>query len=252
MPVIQTSTGPEFDDVISAMSHQFLRKSDALGHRVHVSAQIGVWEGDMREGEGRAASQFAADADLRGGHGESGAFVNDAGIDSEQFSGADETAHLGFLDCAQKRHALEFRQRDQEPARRLSHRLDQQDTRHDRVAGKVTFEDRAFGGNLRLGRDGAFTDIEVDDAVNQTEIFELHGGRLGALGRDQFVDARAEVFQDEILLGRRLAVVDLLGPLLERQLDAERLIVDRVAFRGDRVARDVAGFSDNRGDLIEC
>jgi hypothetical protein len=25
-----------------------------------------------------------------------------------------------------------------------------------------------------------------------------------------------------------------------------------VALRRDRVARDVAGFSDNRGDLIEC
>jgi hypothetical protein len=29
-------------------------------------------------------------------------------------------------------------------------------------------------------------------------------------------------------------------------------IVDRVALRRDRVARDVAGFSDNRSDLIEC
>src|SRR5882672_2554095 len=106
MPVIQTSTGPEFDDVISVMSHQFLRKSDALGHRVHVSAQIGVWERDMREGDRRAASQLAADTDLGGGHGESGAFVNDAGIDPEQFAGADETAHLGSLDRAQKRHAL--------------------------------------------------------------------------------------------------------------------------------------------------
>src|SRR5258708_38001039 len=106
MPVIQTSTGPEFDDVISAMSHQFLRKSDALGHRVHVSAQIGVWEGDMREGEGRAASQFAADADLRGGHGESGALVNDAGLDSAPLSVADGTSHLDFREFTQETHAL--------------------------------------------------------------------------------------------------------------------------------------------------
>src|SRR5580698_3617325 len=91
---------------------------------------------------------------------------------------------------------------------------------------------------------------------------------LCALGGDQFVDARAEVFQDEILLGGRLAVVDFLGPFFQRQLDPERLvdrernvekieavdaqIVDGVALRRDRVARDVAGFSDNRGDLIEC
>src|SRR5262245_22494885 len=94
--------------------------------------------------------------------------------------------------------------------------------------------------------------------------------RLGAraLGGNQFVDARAQVFQHEILLGGRLAVVDLLGPLLQRQLDSELLvdrerdvqeieavdaeIVDGVAIRRDRVARDVAGFSDDRSDLIEC
>jgi hypothetical protein len=89
-----------------------------------------------------------------------------------------------------------------------------------------------------------------------------------ALGRDQFVDPGAEVFQDEVLLSRRFAVVDFLGPLFQRQLDSERLvdrkgdveeietvdpeIVDRVAFRRDCVARYVAGFSDNRCHLIEC
>src|ERR1700761_544140 len=90
----------------------------------------------------------------------------------------------------------------------------------------------------------------------------------GTLGRDQFVDARAEVLQHEILFGGRLAVVDFLRPLFQRQLDPEGLvdgkgdveeikavdaqIVDRMAIRCDRVARDVAGLSDDRGDLIEC
>src|ERR1700684_2080784 len=93
-------------------------------------------------------------------------------------------------------------------------------------------------------------------------------GGLGALGRDQFVDPGAEVFQDEILLGGCLAVVDFLVPLFQRQLDPERLvdrkrdvqkiqavdaqIVDGVALGRNRVAWNVAGFSDNRGDLIEC
>src|SRR6267154_3491672 len=83
-------------------------------------------------------------------------------------------------------------------------------------------------------------------------------GRLRALGGDQFVDARAEVFQDKVLLGGRLAVVDLLRPFFQRQLDPERLvdgerdveevqavdaqIVNRVAFWRDRIAGDVAGF----------
>src|SRR3954470_8755968 len=93
------------------------------------------------------------------------------------------------------------------------------------------------------------------------------GGR-GALGGDQFVDALAQVFQDEILFSGGLAVVDFLGPLLQRHLDPERLvdgegdvekvqavdaqIVDRVAFRRDGVTRNVAGLGDNIGDLIEC
>src|SRR5262249_38071998 len=75
----------------------------------------------------------------------------------------------------------------------------------------------------------------------------------GALGGGQFVDARAEVLQHEILLGGRLAVIDFLRPLFQRQLDSEGLvdgkgdveeiqavdaeIVDRVAIRRDRVAR---------------
>src|SRR3954447_14725666 len=93
------------------------------------------------------------------------------------------------------------------------------------------------------------------------------GGR-GALGGDQFVDALAQVFQDEILLGGGLAVVDFLGPLFQRHLDPEGLvdgegnveevqtvdsqIVDRMTLRSDGVTRNVAGFSDNVGDLIEC
>src|SRR5438132_5421196 len=83
----------------------------------------------------------------------------------------------------------------------------------------------------------------------------IGGGR--ALGGDQFVDALAEVFQDEILLGGGLAVIDLLRPLFQRHLDPERLvdgegdiekvqavdsqIVDRVALGGDGVTRNVAG-----------
>ena len=71
--------------------------------------------------------------------------------------------------------------------------------------------------------------------------------RSGGLGRDELVDLGAEVLHDEVLVRRNLAVIDFLGPLLERHLDAEFLvdrkddveeieavdaeIVDRVAFR---------------------
>src|SRR5215475_909646 len=88
-----------------------------------------------------------------------------------------------------------------------------------------------------------------------------------ALGGDEVVDARAEILQDEILLGRRLAVVDLLRPLLERELDAERLvdgkgdieeveavdpeIVDRVALRLDGLTLDIARFGNDAGNGVE-
>src|SRR4051794_10746595 len=85
--------------------------------------------------------------------------------------------------------------------------------------------------------------------------------RRRGLGGDQLVDARAEILQHEILLGGRLAVVDFLGPLLERQLDPEGFvdresnvekveaidtkIVDGVAFRLDLVALDIAGLGND-------
>src|SRR6185295_6537802 len=45
-----------------------------------------------------------------------------------------------------------------------------------------------------------------------------------SLGSDELVDARAQVFHHEILLGRRFALVDFLRPLFERHLDPERLV----------------------------
>src|SRR5258708_4995763 len=104
------------------------------------------------------------------------------------------------------------------------------------MAREMPLEDRAGVGNLRLRR-------------------------------DQTVYAGAEIVEDEILLGRGLAVIDLLGPLLERQLDPESLvdgegyiekiqavdpkIVDGVAFRLDLVAGDIARLGDDIGDRIE-
>ena len=125
--------------------------------------------------------------------------------------------------------------------------------------------------------------------VDHLEIFEAHGvlgpgrakGRRRAPGASRadrrqalaaFAATRAsmrahEVLQDEVLLGRHLALVDLLGPLLERQLDAEGLvdregdveegeridpeIVDGVALGRDRVARDVGGVGDDVRDAVE-
>src|SRR5690606_1785029 len=54
-----------------------------------------------------------------------------------------------------------------------------------------------------------------------------HRGSPRASGRlrgHQLVDACAQILQDEIVLGRRLALVDFLHPLLDRHLDAEFLV----------------------------
>src|SRR5258708_6868806 len=90
---------------------------------------------------------------------------------------------------------------------------------------------------------------------------------LRGLRRNQAVDAGAEIAEDEILLGGGFAVIDFLGPLLQRQLDSEGLvdgegniekieavdaeIIDSMAVRLDRVARNVARRRDDVGDLVE-
>src|SRR5438552_1113760 len=89
-----------------------------------------------------------------------------------------------------------------------------------------------------------------------------------ALGGDELIDMAAEVAQHEVLIGCRLAVVDLLGPLLERQLDAKRLvdgkgdiekvqtvdlqIVYGVALGLNGLARNIACLGNNIRDLVEC
>src|ERR1700687_3653236 len=113
MPVIQTSVDPGFEDFVSVMSDGLLRKTDAFGHGTHVSAQIRIREGDMAERDRRVAPQLAADPDPRFGHRITRAFVKDVGVDRQQFPWGNEAAHLGFLDRGEKRHALEFHQREQ-------------------------------------------------------------------------------------------------------------------------------------------
>src|SRR5271154_3462597 len=92
-------------------------------------------------------------------------------------------------------------------------------------------------------------------------------GASGAFGSDQLVDSLAQVLQHEILIRRRFAVIDFLGPLFERKLYAERLvdgegdveevetvdlkIVDGVAFRLDIFTRDIASFRNDFSHFIE-
>src|SRR5262249_46293175 len=104
-----------------------------------------------------------------------------------------------------------------------------------------------------------------DDSKERSSHFSLWSR---APGGDHVVDAGAQILEHEILVGRRLAVVDFLGPVFDRQLDAERLVdrkgdveevqavdaevVDGVTFRLDGVARNiVTGLGDDGGDGVE-
>ena len=89
----------------------------------------------------------------------------------------------------------------------------------------------------------------------------------GGLRRDEFVDLGAEVLHQEVFFRGNLAVIDVLRPLLQRHLYAEFLvygeddveeieavdaqIVDRVAFRRDRLDVDLAGVRDDFRDFFE-
>src|SRR6478609_1825723 len=135
------------------------------------------------------------------------------------------------------------------------------------MSWEVAFENCAFLGNSRFGADRPAVHVEIDNAVDELEILNPHAGSSGPLGGNKTVDSGAQVLQDEILLGRRLAVVDLLGPLLQRELDPKGFIdgkrnieevqaidsqvLDGVTLRLDAVTRDVTGFGDDVGHGIE-
>src|SRR5271170_5134051 len=92
-------------------------------------------------------------------------------------------------------------------------------------------------------------------------------GASGAFSSDQLVDSLAQVLQHEILIRRRFAVIDFLGPLFERKLYAERLvdgegdveevetvdlkIVDGVTLRLDIFTRDIASFRNDFSHFIK-
>src|SRR3954465_5674882 len=96
MPVIQTSTG-SLVGFGSLMRDDLLWNADALCRGVHVNTQVRMRERDVTERQRRVAARPAVDADFGFGDRKTGAFVQDAGLDGQQFARRHETAHLGFL-----------------------------------------------------------------------------------------------------------------------------------------------------------
>ena len=131
----------------------------------------------MTEGQLGIAFELLADADLRRGHGEACTFMLDLGVDRQGRAGADEAAHLGFLDHGKEGHALEFGQTEDQPARALRHRFGEQHAGHDRIAREMPREHRmAVGRDIRLDDNGPCVEVEVDDPIDQLKSLKLHDG----------------------------------------------------------------------------
>ena len=88
----------------------------------------------------------------------------------------------------------------------------------------MAFENGALVRDHSLHPNRPGTDVEGDNPVDKLKILNSHAGSRSPLGGNKTVDAGAQVLQHEILLCGGFAVVDLLGPLLERQLDPEGLV----------------------------
>src|SRR5262249_45675725 len=261
IPVIQTSRGT------SSMSDRLDRKLEGLRHLLHAGAKFGVGEFNQPECDLGVADHLTIAAGVSHGHGEAGALVHKLARQRELLTGGNEGSQLGFFDSCEKWHARELGDRDEQPTRGLRHGFNEENARHQRMAGKVSLKDRGCGRYARLGADRLIGDTERDYSVDQLKIFEPHASALGALGSDKLVDAGAKIIQLKVLIRRRFAVVDFLGPLLERHFDAERLVdrkrdiekiqavdaevVDGVTLRLDRLARNVARLGDDASYRIE-
>src|SRR5215475_8536804 len=127
----------------------------------------------MAEGDRGIAPKLAGDLYLRVGDCIAGPFMDNLGLDGEQFARCNEAAHFGFLDRRQKRHSLELHKRKQEPTGGLRHRLDQQHTGHDRVAGEMPLENSTRLWNLCFDRDGLLFRVEVENTIDKLEVIEL-------------------------------------------------------------------------------
>src|SRR5262245_36820348 len=94
------------------------------------------------------------------------------------------------------------------------------------MAGEVAFADRRLGPDDGFRSDGPAHRVELPDAIDEVKVLKAHAGLKASrpFGSDKLVDARTQVLHYEVLIGRRLALVDLLGPLLERHFDPERLV----------------------------
>ena len=145
--------------------------AEFVGKRHDAERQFGV------------ASRFAVDLDRSLGDGIAGAVMDQFSGDSRLVPGATNARSLASLTAARNGMRSKLFIADDQPARCLRHRLDQQHARHQRMAGEVAFENGAFTWNRGFDADRALREVQIDDPVDELKILEAHV--CGALARDQ-------------------------------------------------------------------
>src|SRR4051812_6515420 len=138
MPVIQTSRA-------SAMGEDLHRERNFLCNLFHRATKRWVREFDETECELGVTYRLSRELDIRLGDREAGAVVHELCRNVENLSGGHERPQLRFLYGGEKGHAGELVHGNEQPPRRLRHRLDQQHAGHQRMPGEMTFKNRGCG-----------------------------------------------------------------------------------------------------------
>ena len=109
------------------------------------------------------------------GHGEARALVDRSWPQTSSVcAGVTKVRSLTSFSAARNGMRWKLGARDDQPARGLRHGFDQQHARHQRVAREMALEDRAGGGDDRLGADRQFGKIKCGDPVDKLEILDPH------------------------------------------------------------------------------
>src|SRR5579883_128819 len=180
IPVIQASRSAGV--AFSAIGWLLHREGEGGCRPLHMRAEFLVGEFDHPEGDLGIAGELAAVVDLGFGSREPRSFMQECCGDLEPVTGLDEGAQLRLFDSRQERHARESGRRDNEPPRGLCHAFDEQHSRHQRQAGEMALENRRLTRNGGQRANGAVTQVEVEDPIDQLKIFETHTRCSCALG----------------------------------------------------------------------
>src|SRR5262245_55559087 len=158
----------------SAIGGRLYRQTDTACDLLQIAEELLIGKRHQPERNLGIANQPVVAFDFRLRDRKAGAFMLERRAGDQRRAGLDEGAQLRLLEGSQERHSGKFGQADDQPARCLRHRLHQQHAGHQRHAGEMSIEDRGFRRNVGLGLDRTGDGVDGDDAVDESEILELH------------------------------------------------------------------------------